>query len=249
MNVLGTVLLLLSAGFCGAGFFSPNWIDLDIDEQQLQNDPKSITDFFQKAGKLVNQVVGMVVEGASTGRIVLHQGLLARCFIDVLPPLAGSTMSTRCQWFWMDGFEMETGLPNWHYASQGLYVVGYLLIGLSLLLPCCCRFCSADTSSLSTTIGALSIVASLLLIGCLAVFGTFQYREGGIRLPAEVDPEGTLGSLGAGRGRFAWGSYLVIVAIITGIVAAIMLLCSGRKRRLYSRGDDYETARMIRVNN
>jgi len=245
-------LISLAVLLLGVGLFSPNWVDLSV--QADVNEPQSVLDVFKNAGTVLDHAGRALVEGATTGKLVLSQGLIAYCYVEVIPALfTGGSTSTKCEWFWQNSMEMERSLPGWHYTAQSLYAIGCLMLVFALFSTCCCRCCSTSTSSLSTGVAVLTILAVLILAAALIVFGLFEYRDGGIRLPTELDPDGTLdgmmeAKLGSARGRFAWGCGVVVGGIVAGLLAAVLLFVAGclSKPVQYPRGgDSLETARMI----
>lgn len=245
VQVFAFVFLLAACVACGIGFFSPNWVNYDP-LSDVDKEPTSVGDVVQTADQVIDSIGGMVENIARTGRIILTQGLMARCYVEVIPTVLTMKPNKKCQFFWDDDFEMERTLPTWHKVSQGLYVIGCLTFGLSLALACC-GCCYSKSSSLPNATGSFTILAVLALVTSIVVFGVFVYKQQGLRLPSEIDSDGTMGGLlpNNGGGRLAWGAIVAIVGVLLAIVAAIMFQYSGCSGRRYQRNYGGDTERMI----
>jgi Na+-transporting methylmalonyl-CoA/oxaloacetate decarboxylase gamma subunit len=230
-------LAVLTVGFaaCMVGFVSPFWALYDPglpDGRSLAAAGDGDGDGGSFSLSTTTPTGAPPLRGAET------EGLWGRC---------DATNYTICTWIWQNDFQLEKTLPVWHKAAQVLYLVGFVILFITILMACvhvCCGCCKETTSlttilGIMTALGVLAIAASIIVYGALAcvergvnISGGRRETSGDVAAAAaedkEVDDVADVVRAAVAH-HFDWAYYVSMTGAMVASLAVGLFFCDGRR--------------------
>jgi uncharacterized protein YfiM (DUF2279 family) len=193
---VGSLFLTAALLACGMSFFSPYW---------LQNVKASE---FENSTYMLDAMNGTLpVWGGSYSR-----GLWAQC-------------GRRCQWFWENGFMLQTNLftpLRWHLATQVLYTIGAVLV-LFCEIFSRVQLCCEPSRRIYATITGLLVASFFSQLSAVAVFGACSWTAYmASSMPLENYPWETTDAI-----YFHWSFWMAVAGGIATLISIIFFAVLG----------------------